>query len=533
MFLGGFGPGVGTGDVVRVRGSVTEFFGLTEINNVTQLDICSSGASVTPATVILPVASVGDWEYTEGMLVHIPQTLFASGNFNQGRFGEVDLSVGGPLDNPTNVVAPGAPAIALQDLNNRSRIQMEDGSNVQNPLPFPPYIGLGDTLRTGDTLPGLTGVISFGFGSYEIHPTGPVTFTRANVRPAAPAVGGDLTVAAYNVLNYFTTLDGAGSICGPLADQGCRGADTASEFSRQHAKILSALAEIDADVVGLMEIENHAGDVPIANLVDGLNTAVGLGTYSYIAIGAVGTDAIRQGIIYKPASVSPVGAFAVLDASVDPTFNDEKNRPVIAQTFEENATGERFTVAVNHLKSKGSNCDSLGDPDVGDGQGNCNLTRMAAAVAQATWLAGDPTGSGDPDHLIVGDLNAYANEDPIVALEALFGEDLLETYLGSGFGAGAYSFNFFSQSGYLESCARHPVDGCAGDGSGVLARQCRRAAGVGLQQLQPAVAVPYRPVPFIGPRSRDSWPGAGQPVRSEDGGERLPVWHAAYRGPKS
>ena len=87
------------------------------------------------------------------MLVNLPQTLYASGNFNQGRFGEVDLSILGPLDNPTNVVAPGAPANALQDLNNRSRIQMDDGSTVQNPLPLPPYIGDNGTLRTGDTIP--------------------------------------------------------------------------------------------------------------------------------------------------------------------------------------------------------------------------------------------------------------------------------------------------------------------------------------------------------------------------------------------
>ena len=72
------------------------------------------------------------------MEITINQTLYASGNFNQARFGEVDLSVGAPLDNPTNVVAPGAPAIALQDLNDRSRIQIDDGTPVHNPLPLPP-----------------------------------------------------------------------------------------------------------------------------------------------------------------------------------------------------------------------------------------------------------------------------------------------------------------------------------------------------------------------------------------------------------
>ncbi len=70
--------------------------------------------------------------------------------------------------------------------------------------------------------------------------------------------------------------------------------------------------------------------------------------------------------------MTPVGDFEILDSADDPRFIDTKSRPVLAQTFEVNATGARFTVAVNHLKSKGSDCIDVGDPDTGDGQGNCN-----------------------------------------------------------------------------------------------------------------------------------------------------------------
>ena len=68
----------------------------------------------------------------------------------------------------------------------------------------------------------------------------------------------------------------------------------------------------------------------------------------------------------------PVGDVAILDSSVDPRFIDDLNRPSIAQTFEAKADGARFTAVVNHLKSKGSDCNVVGDPDTGDGQGNCN-----------------------------------------------------------------------------------------------------------------------------------------------------------------
>ena len=151
-------------------------------------------------------------------------------------------------------------------------------------------------------------------------------------------------------------------------------------------------------------------------------------------------------LIYKPASVSLVGSYAILDSSVDIRFIDTKNRPTLAQTFMDNSTGGVFTVAVNHLKSKGSACDDVGDPDLGDGAGNCNLTRKAAAEAMVDWLASDPTGSGDEDFLIIGDLNSYDKEDPIDALVAGGYTDLVYAFHGED----AYSYVFDGQVGYLD-----------------------------------------------------------------------------------
>ncbi len=450
VFEGGTFTDVSVGDVVKVTGEVQEGFDQTQIGNVESIEITGSGASVTPTSVSLPVSSLGYWETIEGMQVEFHQTLFVTEVYTLGQYGEVLLSSGGPLDNPTNVVAPGAAAQALQDANNLNAIQLDDGVSWSNYDPTP-YLGMGGTLRGGDSTDGLAGIVGYSFGAYEIQPIGPVTFDRVNDRPAGlPAVGGDLTVASFNVLNYFSTIDTGAPICGPSANQDCRGADSNEEFDRQRTKIINAIVKLDADVVGLMEIENHATDDALADLVDGLNAAAGAGTYASVATGPVGTDAIKTAIIYKPATVSPSGAYAVLDSSVDPLFNDDKSRPVIAQTFSENSTGELFTVAVNHLKSKGSDCNDLGDPDTGDGQGNCNLTRTDAATALVNWLAGDPTGSGDSDALIIGDLNAYAMEDPISAIKAAGYTDLVASYQGVGRADGAYSYVFAGQWGYLD-----------------------------------------------------------------------------------
>jgi predicted extracellular nuclease len=436
---------VNVGDVVRVTGLVTESYGLTKLIDVTVVDVCNPGLA-SAAIVNLPVANLNDWEWYEGMLIILPQTLYVTENYDLGRYGEVALSVGDRLDNPTNVVEPGAPVLALQELNDRSRIQLDDGSTAWNPTPTP-YIGAENTLRTGDTLLGLTGVLHYEYGDREVHPTGPVNFTRANTRDAAPPdAGGAFTVASFNVLNYFITLDDSGAICGPTGGLGCRGADNAAEFTRQRDKIIDAIVTMDADVIGLMEVENHPTDGALQDLVTGLNSVAGAGTYAYLDTGTIGTDAIKVAFIYKPATATPIGPHAILDSSVDPRFIDTKNRPALAQTFAEDATGGMLTIAVNHLKSKGSDCDALGDPDAGDGQGNCNLTRTSAAEALVDWLATDPTGSKDDDFLIIGDLNAYAMEDPIDAIKAGGYTNLIELFLGLD----AYSYVFQGQAGYLD-----------------------------------------------------------------------------------
>jgi uncharacterized protein len=443
------------GDLVRVTGRVFEFTSsassLTQLTNVVLATSCGSGFYVTPTEVTLPVESIAYWERYEGMLVTIPQELTVTETFTLGRFGEVSLSIDGRLFTPTHLVPPGAEANALQNLNDRSRILLDDGDNTQNrdPVRYPQGgLSYENPLRSGDTVNGLTGVLDERFSAYRIQPVGEIEFIESNPRTLEPEmVGGSLRVAAFNVLNYFNTIDQAGAQCYPrMTRDDCRGADSEFEFIRQRVKIISALTAIDAHVVGLMEIEN---DGPweyqaIEDLVDGLNAATAPGTYAFIDTGVIGGDAIRVALIYQPAYVTPVGAYALLTSAVDPRFDDTRSRPVLAQTFDENATGARFTVAVNHLKSKGSAC--AGDPDLGDGQGNCNVTRTQAALAMVDWLASDPTGSGDADFLIIGDLNSYAQEDPITALKAGGYTNLLESLLGPY----TYSYVFSGQSGYLD-----------------------------------------------------------------------------------
>jgi len=475
------------GDEVRVRGTATEFNGLTEISSVSNSLLCTSGNAL-PATssVSLPLTSIDDFEKYEGMRVLFPQALVISEYFNYDRFGEMVLAL--PLAGEsrpftgTALDEPGAPALARALANSLRRITLDDGLGAQNPVslrhpngaPFsitPPP--LGNRFRGGDTVQNAVGVMDYSFGLYRIQPTAPAVYTAVNLRPVAPDPVGNsnLRVAAMNTLNFFITADyptgnALDNKCGPLNNVECRGwdSDQASEFTRQRDKLLAALAGLNADVLGLNEVENTTGVDPLGDpngIVAGLNATFGPGTYAYINTGTIGTDAIRVGLVYKPSKVAPVGSFQTLDSADDPRFIDTKSRPALAQTFEDLSNGARFTVVVNHLKSKGSACDDVGDPDMGDGQGNCSGTRTLAAQALVDWLATDPTGSGDPDFLIMGDLNSYAQEDPIDAVKAGSddtagtGDDY--TNLISHFqGTYAYSYTFDGQAGYLDHALANP-----------------------------------------------------------------------------
>lgn len=439
---------VNVGDVVRLTGTVSEFGEQTQIGNLSALNTVGSGA-ITPTAIDLPVTSVSNLERYEGMLVTFPENLTVTENFNLARFGEVLLSADGRLFNPTNSIDPTdipasetendennvAASAAQQDLNNRSRILLDDARNTQNPTTIP-FLREGNTLRIGDTTTDLTGVLGYGFNSYRIQPTVTPEFAATNPRTAAPEnVGGNVKVASFNVLNYFNG-DGMGG-----GFPTSRGADSLAEFERQSDKIVSAVAAIDADVVGLIEIENDGdgSQSAIAELVDRLNTSVGAGTYDYIRDPAsgVGTDEIKVAFIYQPDSVTPVGE-AISDT--DAIYN----RLPVAQTFVLNSTGETFTPVVNHFKSKGGT-GSGSDADQGDGQGAFNAQRTQQAEALLDFVNGFETSSGDSDVLVIGDLNAYGEEDPIDVLR----NGGLVDELGR-FTTDPYSFVFDGQSGRLD-----------------------------------------------------------------------------------
>ncbi|MGB3800296.1 MAG: ExeM/NucH family extracellular endonuclease [Lewinella sp.] len=406
------------GDRVTVTAEVEEYFGQTQLDGAdagAMISVEASGVPIpTPTILILPQAD-SSLESLEGMLVQ-PRDLVITSVDNLVRFGEVEVSTGERLIQFTECNEPDEAGLnAYLDSIGRQAIIVDDarsGTGLQPILlPDGSSFSVDNSLRAGQTISGLTGVLGYSFNRYRIQPTDQtgVTFT-GNARPtAAPAMTGDVRVVSANVLNYFTTLYS-------------RGADTESELLRQEAKIVAALTELDADVVGLIEIENN-DFAALSRLVDTLN-ATGDRGYRYVESPNTGGDEIMVALIYDTLRIAESGSAAALNTPDSLFQGPGTNRVPLAQTFRvidstSSTVGAQFTVCVNHFKSKGSGCGE-GDDDNG-GAGNCNGTRTAAAEALTAWLATDPTGVETNKVMIIGDLNSYRMEDPIdVLLEAGF-----------------------------------------------------------------------------------------------------------------
>ena len=424
---------VSVGQHVRLTGTVSEFNTLTELSTPSAITVLGGSPSITPVEVDLATLPAGGLEAFEGMVVTLRGPLMAQQNYFQGRYGQVTLAVGGRVYVPTNLERPGQAALDLLAENVRRSILLDDGNGAQNPNPAP-FIGEGNTLRAGDTVASITGVIDYGLatssstgpGMYKIHPlnVAAVNFARTNPRVATPQLsGGNVRIASVNVLNFFTSFGDGGvavgsfgspgcSLGGEVSNANCRGADNATEFSRQLAKTVAELSALNADVVGLMEIQNN-GNTAVNYLVSQLNAAPGVaaGTYAVVPAPAQGTgdDAIRVAMIYKPGKLTLNGA-----SFSDPA--DINNRPPLAQSFL-TPNGAKFAVIVNHFKSKGS-CPEGGDADNGNDplQGCWNGRRVQQAHQLKSFLSQVQTSTGTPDVVLLGDFNAYAKEDPIDAL---------------------------------------------------------------------------------------------------------------------
>lgn len=466
------------GAYVEVTGAVSEFNGLTEIT--------ASAVSTIDETVPEPIAITAAWpradaarETLESMLLQPQGDYTVSNTYSTNQYGEVGLAAGTtPLRQPTDVARPGTPEAAAVVADNAGRaVVLDDGqsTNFLSPANMgltPAYISQTEPIVVGARVSFTAPVIvDWRNAAWKFNPTSPLAgdgsghddVTFANPRTSAPEdVGGDLTVASFNVLNYFTSLGESDPSCVPYTDrtgngvtvkEGCdyRGAWDADDLARQQVKIVTAINDLDASVVGLMEIENSArlGEEPdeaLATLVAALNAAAGSEKWAYVPSStelpaASLQDVITSAIIYQPAQATPVGASRALgtQSGDDQAFGNA--REPIGQVFRPAAGGEKLLFVVNHFKSKGSAGPWPGDADTGDGQGASNESRVRQATALRDWVDGI---RGDVASVaLAGDFNSYGQEDP---LQVLYSAGYVDAEQSLGSGESSYSFEGLSGS---------------------------------------------------------------------------------------
>ncbi len=450
---------VSEGDRVRVAGTVSELDGVTFIHEVTSIGICASGLDLPAATKLhLPVSAASDLEALEGMRIQNQQGLVVADFYGAGYgFGNDGQLVASSMLHfqPTDLARPGS-ALAQHTSADYvlDRLLVDDGvaANYPSFIPFPDSNGysVDNPIRVGDSFTTLSGVLHQIDDDYVVVPA-KYLIDQTHPRTMAPVVDdqANLIIASMNVLNYFNG-DGQGGGF-PTA----RGARTAAAFEMQSDKVVAAIAALDADILGLMELENDGFGVQsaIQQLLDDVNSQQAPGDdYQFVAVdsGLLGTDAIRVGLFYRPARVSPVGSTQVLNSDHSPTdndgvlFDDQRHRPAMVQSFRVSDTV--ITVAVNHLKSKGSRCNELNEGD--DGQGNCNQARTRAAEGLIQYLASNPTGVDSEAVLVMGDLNAYSQEDPVIAFEQAGYTNLKHSDMATE--ERPYSYRFSGRLGSLD-----------------------------------------------------------------------------------
>lgn len=439
---------VAIGDKLQLAGTLQAGQGHWQLHNTSAVEQCGKAEFYT-RRVSLPLTaadSLGEYLFQRVRLEH---DMIVIGHYQLARFGTLDLATE-RLWTATQVVEPGPEAAAYSAQNQAKRLVLDDGSYHEYPehIPYPTGgLQIDNPVRSGDTVRQLEGVLVRVGQNYHLHPVVEPEFVATNPRPPVPSFdNGDLRVVAFNVLNYFNGDGQSGGFPTP------RGAATAAEFQRQRARTIATMIALDADIYALMEMENDGfgPNSALADLTRGLNEAAGAEVFAYALADAsrVGSDAITQAIIYKPAQVTPVGDLLWTTAGA---FN-WGSRPPLLQNFQVNTSGKQVAVVANHFKSKGGCPRDRNDANAnqGDGQACWNALRVETALELAAWLETNPGDIGHDNFVLLGDFNAYKQEDPLTALAGVGYRNLAHDFDPSG-----YSYVFRGEKGSLDHVLVH------------------------------------------------------------------------------
>ena len=379
------------------------------------LIILISGLSIgSMAETVVTIADKENWRYTElkpyvGQTIRFSTPMYVTNNYNS-------LTI-----SPRRIFTPTNQAYPLSDAYN-SMLTANSYGNIT-------LSGVSGYHRLGERILNLTvkvnsqNSVSYVSGTWSGNTRNDLT-NGYDEDMVALRRNPTLVVCAMNLEYYLVENLGTGY-----------GPDNYSEHQQQRAKVSKALATIGADIYGFVEIEQ--GQSALEEIANDLTKNTGR-NYDYINDGGSASSSYtKAGYVYCSDVVTPYGNLRHNNTGVS---NRKKT-----QAFTENSTGEKFLFSLNHFKAK-SGKGSGDNADQGDGQGTFNGDRKREAQSVLANYEKDRLYFGDNDILIMGDLNAYAMEDPITVLKEGGMIDLHRAFHADS----SYSYVYRGQAGYLD-----------------------------------------------------------------------------------
>ena len=467
---------VSTGEIANIKpdsrvcvtGFVEEYYGMTRLQVTADITILDSAADnvvdravdravrVKPTNIMVATADANfseTLERYEGMkvrLVNITDMRVTKPLYYDRRWQNYNMILSHQQINihPNTMAFPGsihADQHALKNKQRRLYLQLAAGRSLTSDL---------DYMRVNDRVSGIVGVITFSYGEFRLlvdNGLAQAQFQHGSDRQSlAPRTREHLRIASFNLLNYFNRA--AGGSNNPLRQN--RGATTLSALRKQETQLSNTIVALDADFIGLMEMENNGfGQYSaIRRLLDLVNQAIQDPSKHYAMIKPLksdlhqgrylGTGAITVAGFYRPTQLKLVNTRVIQLPIQRSMLGNAYHRPALTPTFirvsDNHSQSKRLTISVNHFKSKGSKCvedkqratilkklkrKRSNDQQslrawqrakrtfAQDRQGHCAQFRTTAASVLAQALASE---SGSK--IILGDLNSYPKEDPLLVL---------------------------------------------------------------------------------------------------------------------
>lgn len=241
--------------------------------------------------------------------------------------------------------------------------------------------------------------------------------TRAELEAGIPDLGDyRLLVCGFNLENYYSTLDEMG-------------ARTYSDKQKQRAKISKALKRINADIFGLVELQQ--GNEAVQEIVNDLNANLSGRNYKFFSDSESGTFQ-KVEFVYDANKVEPIGSPGKIETEV-------KNRKKMV-CFREIATGEKFIYSINHFKAM----------NTGDEARRVNESKAVVDFYKSYRLN---KGVRENDLLLMGDLNCYAFTTPIKHLISSGLMDLHRAFHADS----SYSYMFGGMASYIDHAICNPT----------------------------------------------------------------------------